>query len=340
MITEVSLDPAHLNRCVIGEDPGGAARRYLEDAYMAAHGEDISSLESGLVAANAKLGILHVELGKVSERYDDAPYELPHDKNDPRPMMPLAEKLTVAVEVAATLGIWVISLTLVQTQLVEKFVSLALSPAKAWLISATVCLAPAIGIKMLLSVWASKGVPAAKRTVSTVGASLLIGYVAMISHMVRPELSGSSHDSDMKALMEFSDAPAPHGHPADGDSDHEAVVAKTKEEKTTSSTGENWFLFLGVVGEMCVAACLMHNAGHRIQKYRPAVVKSHPVKVKAAEDRANLLKEIDTVSEVASDLYGRRSLHQHTCQLFVEENAGRVRAARNLFDDQRQLSGL
>ena len=91
---------------------------------------------------------------------------------------------------------------------------------------------------------------------------------------------------------------------------------------------------------MCVAAYLMHSAGHRLQQYRPASIKPHPVKVKAAEDRTNLLKEIDTVSEEASDLSGRRALHQYTRQLFVEENAGRVRAARNLFDDQRQLSGL
>ena len=219
--------------------------------------------------------------------------------------------------------------------MVEKFVNLALSPTKAWLISATVCVAPAIGIKNLLTAWASKGVPAAKRTIATVGACLGIGYVAIVSHMVRPELGAGSHDSELSQLMQFSEIPA--SQTASGDVDPKSVVAG---KPGAESSRENWFLFCGIVGEMCVAAYLMHSAGHRLQQYRPTSIKPHPVKVKAAEDRTNLLKEIDTVSEEASDLSGRRALHQHTCQLIVEENAGRVRAARNLFDDQRQLSGL
>ena len=344
LIAQVPVDTEHLNRCVIGDDPEKSARAYLASAYLAAHGEDIAVLDAGLTAAQKKLQILHTDLDKVTARYDDTPPELPPDKGDLRPLMPLSAKLYNTGEALAIIVVWSISIALVTTQMMDKFVRLATAPLMALLVAASVSIAPSFSIKWWLQAWTVKGTPAAKRLLATLGACAGVAYLGIVSHMVRPELAQADPDDLLKELLAVPPSAAPLAESisaAPGANETASTLpGDTGSHTTAGRERDNWFLFCGLFGEMCVAAGLMQNLAHRTQQYRPASLKPHPVKVQAGQERAALLNDIEVTSGDYAESAGRRALHDHACQLFVEEQTGRVLTARHLFDDQRKFACL
>lgn len=356
LLKAVPVEGEHLNRCILGDDPERRAAEYLQSVYLAAHGEEIASLDSAAAAAGDKLALLKSDLRENQARAASVPAELPPDRNDPRPLMPPHVKAGISLMALAVPAIWCISVALVVSQLMEKYLHLATAPAMAFLVAASVSIAPSLGIEFFLQTWTKRDTAAAKRLLALTGAVAGICYIGIVSHMVKPELARTDPAAIMAELgtLDFPEetAPAPASSvppaataaPEISSSDLSAAAPLSLPAPPVpppaSADPAQWFLFCALLCEMCVAAGFLHGIVHLFKAHRPVHLKPHPVRVAASAERARLLREIDTVSSDAADIAGRRALHDHTCQLLLQEHTGRIRAARQIYESQRTLAGL
>jgi hypothetical protein len=343
LIAQVTVETDHLNRCILGEDPEKQAAEYLSAAYRAAHGEDMATLDAASKAAAEKLSLLHSDLNESKTRKASVPPELPPDRNDERPLMPMYVKAGIGLMGTAVPVIWSISVALVVSQLMEKYLHLATAPAMAILVAASVSIAPSLAIEFFLQTWCRKDAPGVKRLLSLTGALAAVGYIGIVSHMVKPELARSDAASVLQELgsLEFPGESPPANEPVPAGSG--STAAQEKEAATTATTPADpaqWFLFCALLCEMCVAAGLIHGIVHLFKSHRPLKLKPHPVRAAAAIERGELLGEIDEVSSDAAEIAGRRALHDHACELLIQEHTGRIRAARHFYETQRNLACL
>ena len=269
ILSRVPLDEQHLSQLSLQERGAEEAARYGESVFEAQFGDDIQSAIVNLAAQKQEVERLEDELKTEQDTRDGLARKLKFSDEEmaksPMPVSTMAVQVLLAGCVLLLLGLGVHNFATLLIKSGEPFLT---RPWMAYLTASTAALVFAVVIECFISLPKHD---TTKRLFATfsLGAGVLAGlcYLAILSHLIKPEFT----ETDINTLIPALGASA-------------AAPGALQDDLWFSKGWSGWLLFCQFVAEATGAAGLGYFFGRNIKAHRAACARGNPDFVKAEAD--------------------------------------------------------
>lgn len=312
ILEALPLNEPHLNRLALSEKGLEEAEAFAVAVFGTQFGDEIQSTLASLAAQTEEVKRLDDELEAAKDHRDSLERSLPLSDEEKKPMTvwTILVQVGIALAIAFLLMIGCHNFAVLLIKHGEPFLT---HPWMAYLTSLGAATAFAFIVKAAISIPKRDEL---KRMIA--GIALCVGvvagllYLAILSHIVRPDFNSTNIDQLIPALGSSRPATSESASAHDGD------------------FGNHWLLFFQFVAESTGAAGLGYFFARNMADHRAACARRNPEHKEAVENVEKAAARAKAAKSAIGELEGTLLVFGKAREMFTSMNVTRVLAFQRL----------